>query len=129
MTTALRGARLRAQAYRFMWAFNWNWWLDAVNDIHAFVNANIKATFAEMDERDRLQSEGYAGELEGLRSQVCLIIVPMNDTTSMFIANCIWYLARNPHAWEKLCHEVAALGENAPLTFDVLRNMPYLNGL
>ncbi|KAB8067550.1 cytochrome P450 [Aspergillus leporis] len=146
MTTALRGARLRAQAHRFMWAFNWNWWLDAVNDIHAFVNANIKATFAEMDERDRLQSEGkelapertdllwtmakdMRGDLKGLRSQVCLIIVPTNDTTSMFIANCIWYLARNSHAWEKLRHEVAALGENAPLTFDVLRNMPYLNGV
>jgi hypothetical protein len=68
-------------------------------------------------------------DLEGLRSQLCLIIVPTNDTTSMFIANCIWYLARHPEAWEKLRHEVAALGKDAPLTFDVLRTMPYLNGV
>jgi hypothetical protein len=47
----------------------------------------------------------------------------------MFIANCIWYLARHPEAWEKLRHEVAALGKDAPLTFDVLRTMPYLNGV
>lgn len=129
-----------------MWAFNWGWWLEAVNDIHTFVNANIRATFKEMDERDLALKEGreltpertdllwimakdMRGDVEGLRSQVCLIIVPTNDTTSMFIANCIWHLARHPHAWEKLREEVASLGENAPLTFDVLRNMVYLNGV
>ena len=47
----------------------------------------------------------------------------------MFIANCIWWLARKPEAWKKLREEVAALGEDTPLTFDVLRNMVYLNGV
>ncbi|KUI71756.1 Nonribosomal peptide synthetase 14 [Cytospora mali] len=99
-----------------------------------------------MDERDRKRSQGMElepertnllwtmagqmrGDEEGLRSQVCLIMVPTNDTTSMFIANCIWYLARNPDSWEKLRQEFAALGKDAPFTFDVLRNMPYLNGV
>lgn len=146
MMTALRGARLRAQSHRFMWAFSWQWWLTAVDEIHELVNGHIRATFAEMDERDRKRSEGIElgpertdllwtmasqmrGDEEGLRSQVCLIMVPTNDTTSMFIANCIWFLARHPEAWDKLREEVAALGKDAPLTFDVLRNMPYLNGV
>ncbi|RYP62899.1 hypothetical protein DL770_009508 [Monosporascus sp. CRB-9-2] len=146
MMTALRGARLRAQSHRFLWAFNWNWWLTAVDEIHGFVNGHIRATFAEMDERDRKQSKGMElepertdllwtmarqmrGDEEGLRSQVCLIIVPTNDTTSIFISNCIWYLARHPDAWEKLRQEVMALGKDAPLTFDILRNMTYLNGV
>ncbi|KAF4911602.1 Cytochrome P450 monooxygenase tenA [Colletotrichum viniferum] len=145
MVTALRGARLRAQSHRFMWAFNWGWWLEAINDIHAIVNAHIIATYKELDERDLARKNGQErgpertdllwimaqqmrNDLEGLRSQVCLIIVPTNDTTSMFIANCIWYLARHPEAWEKLRQEVAEHG-NKPLTFDVLRNMVYLNGV
>lgn len=146
MVTALRGARLRAQSHRFLWAFNWNWWLTAVEEIHEFVNGHIRATFAEMDERDRKRSKGMElspertdllwimagqmrGDEEGLRSQVCLIIVPTNDTTSMLIANCIWYLARYPDAWTKLRQEVLGLGKESALTFDVLRNMTYLNGV
>ncbi|KAK6822863.1 hypothetical protein PG987_014408 [Apiospora arundinis] len=69
------------------------------------------------------------GDLEGLRSQVCLIIVPTNDTTSMFISHCIWFLARHPDSWEKLRQEVAALGKDAPLSFEALRTMPFLNGV
>jgi cytochrome P450 monooxygenase len=146
MMDCLRGARLRTQAFRFMWVFNWDWWLAAVAEVHEFVNAHIRATYAEMDERDRQLRQGMevgpertdllwsmASQLRddeaALRSQVCLIIVPTNDTTSIFISNCIWFLARHPDAWEKLRQEVAALGEDAPLTFDVLRNMTYLNGI
>ncbi|KXJ87993.1 putative cytochrome P450 monooxygenase [Microdochium bolleyi] len=146
MVTALKGARLRAQTYRFIWAFSWKWWLDAVGEIHDFVNAHILSTFAQLDEREAQLASGtdvapertdllwtmaqqMRGDLEGLRSQLCLIIVPTNDTTSILIANCIWYLARNPDAWQKLRAEVAALGPAAPLSFDVLRNMPFLNGV
>jgi cytochrome P450 len=55
--------------------------------------------------------------------------MPTNDTTSMLISNCIWYLARYPDAWAKLRQEVLALGKDAPLSFDTLRNMTYLNGV
>ncbi|RYP26074.1 hypothetical protein DL767_008177 [Monosporascus sp. MG133] len=115
MMTALRGARLRAQSH-------------------------------PMDERDRRQSKGMElesertdllwtmasqmrGDEEGLRSQVCLTIVPADDTISIFISNCIWHLARHPDAWGKLRQEIMALGKDTPLTFDILRNMTYLNGV
>jgi cytochrome P450 len=146
MVTALKGARLRTQSHRFLWAFNWNWWITAIEEIHEYVGGHILATFAEMDRRDELVKQGkevgpepphllwtmakqMRGDLVGLRSQVCLIIVPTNDTTSMFIAHCIWHLARNPDSWQKLREEINGLGADAPLTFDVLRNLPYLNGV
>ncbi|KAK8849059.1 cytochrome P450 [Apiospora arundinis] len=146
MVTALRGARLRAQSHRFLWAFSWKWWHDAIDEIHAHVNRHIRQTYAELDEREQRQAKGLPlgpertdllwlmagqmrGDLEGLRSQVCLIIVPTNDTTSMFISHCIWFLARHPDSWEKLREEVAALGKDAPLSFEALRTMPFLNGV
>lgn len=144
MMDILRGGRLRAQTYRFMWAFNWNWWLDAVDEVHAFVNPHIRSTFTEIDERERrVQKSLDVGpertdllwsmatnlrDEEQLRSQLCLIIVPNNDTTSIFISNCLWYLARHPEAWKKLRLEIANLGEK-PLTFETLRGMKYLEGI
>ncbi|KAK0120179.1 hypothetical protein ONS95_011585 [Cadophora gregata] len=144
MLDVLRGGRLRAQTYRFLWLLDWNWWLKAVADVHDFVTPHIRSTYKEIEERERRLKEGLpvppertdliwsmASNLrdeELLRSQLCLIIVPNNDTTSIFISNCIWYLARHPEAWDKLRQEVAALGD-APLTFQILRNMKYLNGV
>ncbi|KAF3491692.1 Cytochrome P450 52A13 [Arthroderma uncinatum] len=144
MTDVLRGGRLRAQSHKFMWAFNWDWWLKAVDEVHAFVNPYIRATFKEIDEREQSAKLGLSlapersdllwsmasslRDEELLRSQLCLIIVPNNDTTSIFISNCIWYLARHPNSWERLRQEVAALGD-VPLTFEILRNMKYVNGV
>lgn len=71
---------------RFMWAFNWGWWLEAINDIHAIVNAHIIATYKELDERDLARKNGQElgpertdllwimaqqmrNDLEGLRSR------------------------------------------------------------
>jgi cytochrome P450 monooxygenase len=62
---------------------------------------------------------------EALRSQVCLIFVPNNDTTSIFISHTLWNLARHPEIYEKCRQEVLAVGD-AELTFSVLRNMKYL---
>jgi cytochrome P450 monooxygenase len=65
---------------------------------------------------------------EELRSQLCLVFVPNNDTTSIFISNCIWHLARDHEAWQKLRKEVLDYGDQ-PITFESLRSMPYLNGV
>ncbi|KAM0342045.1 hypothetical protein ACHAPU_009773 [Fusarium lateritium] len=144
MLTVLRGGRLRIQFYRFLWAFNWNWWLEAVYKVHDFVNVHIRSTYAEIEERKRLMAEGKevgpertdllwfmasnVPEEEELRSQLCLVFVPNNDTTSIFISNCLWHLARHPDAWKKLREEVLACGEEQP-TFESLRHMTYLNGV
>jgi cytochrome P450 monooxygenase len=88
-----------------MWAFNWNWWLKAVDEVHDLVNPHIRATFEEIYKRERRIEQGLPIEPERsdllwsmasrlrdeeqLRSQLCLIIVPNNNTTSIFISNYI----------------------------------------
>ncbi|KAH7015467.1 cytochrome P450 [Ilyonectria destructans] len=142
MLDVLRGGRMRAQFYMMMWAFNWTWWYKAVAEVHEFINVHIKSTYKQLEEREQRVKDGLAVEPERtdliwymasnlrdeelLRSQLCLVFVPNNDTTSIFISNCIWHLARHPEAWEKLRQEVLDHGD-APLTFEVLRNMKYLN--
>lgn len=144
MLTVLRGGRLRVQFYRFIWAFNWNWWLDAVYKVHDFVNVHIRSTYAEIEARKQAVAEGKdvgpertdllwfmasnVPEEEELRSQLCLVFVPNNDTTSIFISNALWHLARHPEAWQKLRNEVLACGEEQP-TFESLRSMVHLNGV
>lgn len=142
MLDVLRGGRMRAQFYMMMWAFNWTWWYKAVAEVHEFINVHIKSTYKQLEEREQRVKDGLPVEPERtdliwymasnlrdeelLRSQLCLVFVPNNDTTSIFISNCIWHLARHPEAWEKLRQEVLDHGD-APLTFEVLRNMKYLN--
>nr|A0A482NAF7.1 RecName: Full=Cytochrome P450 monooxygenase iccC; AltName: Full=Ilicicolin H biosynthesis cluster protein C [Talaromyces variabilis]QBQ83705.1 ring expansion P450 [Talaromyces variabilis] len=145
MLDVLRGGRLRAQMHRFMWARDWTWWLKAVYKVHDYVNPYIRSTLKELAEREERIKQGlpvgpertdlvwsmatHLRDEELLRSQLCLIIVPNNDTTSIFISNCLWHLARHPEVWKKLREEVFALGEETPLTFEILRNMKYLNGV
>ncbi|EHK20480.1 uncharacterized protein TRIVIDRAFT_49165 [Trichoderma virens Gv29-8] len=144
MLDVLRGGRLRIQMYKFLWAFNWNWWLKAVYEVHDFVNVHIRSTYKQIEEREQRIKDGlpvgpervdllwymasHVRDEEELRSQLCLVFVPNNDTTSIFISNCIWHLARDPEAWQKLRKEVLEYGDK-PVTFESLRNMPYLNGV
>ncbi|KAK7422043.1 hypothetical protein QQX98_001784 [Neonectria punicea] len=141
MLDVLKGGRMRAQFYMMMWAFNWTWWYKAVAEVHDFINVHIRETYKEIEEREQRIKDGLPVEPERtdliwymawnlrdeelLRSQLCLVFVPNNDTTSIFISNCIWHLARHPEAWEKLRQEVLA-HDDAPLTFEALRNMKYL---
>lgn len=145
MLDVLRGGRLRAQMHRFMWARDWSWWLKAVTEVHDYVNPYIRSTLSELKERENRIKQGltvgpertdllwsmatHLQDEEQLRSQLCLIIVPNNDTTSIFISNCLWHLARQPEVWTKLRAEVSELGPDTPLTFETLRNMKYLNGV
>ncbi|KAL6895172.1 cytochrome P450 [Trichoderma longibrachiatum] len=144
MLDVLRGGRLRIQMYKFLWAFNWKWWLKAVYEVHDFVNVHIRSTYKELEQREQRIKDGlpvgpervdllwymatHVRDEEELRSQLCLVFVPNNDTTSIFISNCIWHLARDREAWQKLRKEVLDYGDQ-PITFESLRSMPYLNGV
>ncbi|KAM3440025.1 hypothetical protein NHJ13734_003460 [Beauveria thailandica] len=144
MADVLRGGRQRAQTHRILWAFDWSWWFEAVEKVHGFLNPYIRSTLKELEERQQRIKDGLPvdeertdllwsmatmlPDEEELRSQVCLIFVPNNDTTSMFIGHCLYFLARNSNAWKRLRDEVQAVGD-APITFEMLRNMKYLNGI
>jgi cytochrome P450 monooxygenase len=142
MLDVLRGGRLRIQMSRFMWLLRWGWWLDAIRQVHDFVNEHIRKAYKDLEEREKRTKAGLSEEPERtdliyymasnlrdeeqLRSQLCLVFVPNNDTTSIFISNVIWHLARNPTCWEKVREEVLAHG---PLTFEALRGMKYVNAV
>lgn len=138
----LRGLRLRLQWYKYIWLFRHQAWLDAVDVVHKYLNAHIDRTYKELDEYKRQGKDPEAAhrndllwymasnlpDKEALRSQMCLIFVPNNDTTSIFISHILWNLARHPEVYEKCRQEVLAVGD-AELTFSVLRNMKYLEAI
>ncbi|QGI68450.1 hypothetical protein CEK27_012421 [Fusarium fujikuroi] len=143
MLDVLDGGRLRAQLNRLMFLRDWTPWLKSVEEIHAFVTPPIQETIKEKHEREKKIKEGATNlepertdllwtmvqnleDVEELRSQICLILVANIDTTSVFISNCVWWLARYPDVWDKIRQEVHELGDIS-MNFSVLRNMKYLN--
>ena len=148
MTDVLRGLRLRLQMSKWLWLFRDTKWLNAVATVHAYIDKHIDRTFEEMQREEALQMEKLAAtedeqersdllwymahnlkhDRAALRSQVLLLFVPNNDTTSIFISHVFWNLARRPDVWAKVHAEVSAHGD-APLTFESLRAMKYLNSV
>lgn len=142
MRDVLRFLRLRLQWYKYLFLFRTQAWLDCVGEVHDFINKQIKRTYAELEEFERMGKDphdserkdliwyiaSYVKNPDELRSHLSLMFVPNNDTTSIFIGHILWNVARRPDIWGKLREEVLAHGENG-LNFEVLRNMKYLNGV
>ncbi|KAL4809103.1 cytochrome P450 [Aspergillus unguis] len=144
MLDVLRGIRMRIQMWKAYKLLDWNWWIRAVYSVHDYVDGHITRAYEEIEERKtRLEAGEEVGperkdllwhmashcpDREELRSQLCLLLVPNNDTTSIFISNCIWHLARHPDAWAKCREEVRAHGDS-PITFEALRSMKFINGV
>lgn len=144
MVDILRGLRLRLQWYKYLFLFRHQSWLDAVQVVHEYLNKHIDRTYKELEELENGKTPKTAEDAErtdllwfmashlkdkeALRSQVCLIFVPNNDTTSIFISHILWNLARRPNVYAKCRAEVEALGDSE-LTFEALRGLKYLNAV
>lgn len=148
MLDVLRGSRQRMQLVRIIKWINWDWWLKAVQEVHDFVDGHITDTYKDIETRKKLIAAGedvgperqdllwymasHDSDHEDLRSQLSLLLVPNNDTTSIFISNAIWHLARHPEMWSRCREEVLAqVGPNPDdaidkLTFSALRGMKFL---
>jgi cytochrome P450 monooxygenase len=84
------------QVVRMIKWFNWDWWLNAVYEVHAFVDTHITATYKEIETRKARIAAGekvgperedllwytasHDSDYEDLRSQLALLLVPNNDT-------------------------------------------------
>jgi cytochrome P450 monooxygenase len=118
-------------------------WLDAVALVHNFIDGHIETTFNQLEQKKAAKEDSKAlleqertdllwdmaqrlPDKLAVRSQILAVFVPSNDTTSIHIANIFFALARHPHAWAKCREEVLALG-SAPLTFEILRGLKYVN--
>jgi len=149
MTDVLRGLRLRLQMSKWLWLGRWRTWNSAIEIVHGFIDRQIDQTYQEKAEKLRRQNLSNSrlnggsertdllwnmvGNLpedrERLRSEMLLLFVPNNDTTSIFISNVFWNLARLPEVYAKVREEVLALGEDTPLTYETLRTLKYLEAV
>jgi cytochrome P450 monooxygenase len=137
MIEMMRGLRVRLLLGKFLFLHRDSKWLEAVSVIRDFIDGNIDKTLAELQDYKATGQESKRTDLlwdmarqhqdkELLRGQIIAVFIPSNDTTSILISNAFYALARNPRVWAKLQEEVAALGD-APLNFDLLRGVRYVN--
>jgi cytochrome P450 monooxygenase len=139
--TGLTYARIRLLLHRVLWLFPWKTWYKVVGTIHSYVNKHIAKARAELKEREERISKGLpvgperrdvcwhmVRELpndDEVRSHLCLLFVPNNETTLIFLSNVMWNLARQPEIWERLRQEV----KGKELNFNSLRSMKLLQNV
>lgn len=141
MTDVLRGLRLRLQLSKWLWLSKWKTWNAAIEVVHEFIDNKIDKTYKEKAEKVTKSNKPERTDLlwtmvgnlpedrERLRSEMLLLFVPNNDTTSIFISNVFWNMARHPEVYQKVREEVLAIGEDTPLTYETLRTMKYLDAV
>lgn len=156
MTDILRGLRFRLMMVRWLWIFRHKAWYDAIDIVHTYINQHIDkaytdlakkqaaagvansrdgsttATIDETTERtDLLWSmiPHFGDDRDRLRSEMLVLFAPNNDTTSILISNVFWNLARRADVYAKIREEALSHGPDAPLTYERLRSMKYLDAV
>jgi retinoid hydroxylase len=71
--------------------------------------------------------EGNALSNEELQSQTLLLLFAGHETSASMLSSLAMILPENPHIWEKLKAEQAALNLGETLTMDDIRKMTYLD--
>lgn len=155
MTDILRGLRFRLMMVRWLWLFRHKKWYDAIDVVHKYINRHIdmayedfakkkteadtaktgngsKTATEETPERTDLlwtMIPHFGDDKERLRSELLVLFAPNNDTTSILISNVFWNLARRPDVYAKIREEVLSHGPDAPLIYERLRSMKYLEAV
>jgi cytochrome P450 len=142
MVTVQRGLRLRIQLSSFLFLHHDKEFLAACKRIHRFLDDYIDTALAQLEEERHTGKQAtYADgtprddflwtiarhvpdRLE-LRHQLTSVWIPSNETTSIFISNTVFALARHPEVVARLRRDVLAHGDK-PLTFADLRSITYL---
>lgn len=155
MTDILRGLRFRLMMVRWLWLFRHKTWFDAIDVVHKYINRHIDMAYKDFAKR-KMVADGanngngsttateetpertdllwtmiphFGEDKERLRSELLVLFAPNNDTTSILISNVFWNLARRPDVYAKLREDVLSHGPDAPLTYERLRSMKYLDAV
>jgi cytochrome P450 monooxygenase len=133
------GLRLRLQMGRFLFLYHDREWEEAIALFRRYMRGHIDRALAQVKEYKKTGKEpvpertdliwDVAQQIQDpelLHAQITGVWFPSIDTTSILISNVFYALARNPSVYAKLREEVLSC-ENAPLTFELLRGMRYLN--
>lgn len=136
------GLRVRLQLSSFLFLHRDGEWFAACKRIQKFLDDYINKAYRELEEE---KSNGkhavYANgkprddflwtivkripdKLE-CRNQLTAVWIPSNETTSIFMSNTLYALARHPEAVAKIRKEVLDYGDK-PITFEGLRSLGYL---
>ncbi|TVY82883.1 Cytochrome P450 monooxygenase lepH [Lachnellula suecica] len=136
------GLRVRLQLSSFLFLHRDKKWFAACKRIHEFLDGYINKAYQDLeDEKNSGKAAVYASgkprddflwtivkrisdKLE-CRNELTAVWIPSNETTSIFMSNTIYALARYPEIVAKIRKEVLDYGDK-PLTFEGLRSMEYL---
>ena len=145
---AQRGMSLRIRLDRFRFLHRDRKWQESIDIAHAFADKYVdkaleywraylarlekegsKALEAEeQPQRRYILLQEIAKETDdrvALRNQIMHVFLAGHESTSIAVGNAIFHLCRHPEKWKKLREETAAVG-NRPLTFEILKDMHYL---
>lgn len=141
MVKVMEGLRLRLQLSSFIFLHRDQEWLAACKRIHGFLDSYIDKAYDQLQEEKLGKQACYAdgrprndflwtiaGQVPDrleLRTQLTSVWIPSNETTSIFVSNTLFALARHPNVVSRLRQEILDYGDQ-PLTFTGLRSLTYL---
>ncbi|PSN60128.1 cytochrome P450 [Corynespora cassiicola Philippines] len=141
MVKIMEGLRIRLQLSSFLFLHRDRDWLAACGRIHDFLDGHIEKAYQQLQDSKRGKPALYtdhqprndflwtiAGQIPDrleLRTQLTGVWIPSNETTSIFVSNTLFALARCPDVVIKLRQEILDYGDQ-PLTFTGLRSLTYL---
>ncbi|MCJ1308033.1 hypothetical protein MMC25_001683 [Agyrium rufum] len=116
-------------------------WRKAYQKIHAYVDERVKDALdatkvatkgkRSLDSQSGSQPRKYilidemAKEIRDpieLRYQTLTVFLPARDTLSILVGNTLFYLARSPQVWTKLCEQALEIDPNT-ITFESLKSL------
>ena len=148
---ALKGVNKRHLLGRFKFLHIWDpEWKSAYSKVHAFIDRYVESALrSQQQQQQQLQPDSNStisrveehenrkkiillqemaketSDKIELRNQILNVFFPARDSTAIAISNTIYFLARHPRVWGKLCAEIRKLKGTA-LTFESLKSLIYL---
>lgn len=131
----------RARAQELYWVINPKEFRDANRRVHEVVDHYVNIALESKRHPERKQPgsryiflEGLATDTDDpkmLRDNMLNILLAGRDTTASLLSSTFFYLARHPHAWNRLRREIVQeFGDSktprAEITQTKLKDIPYL---
>ena len=140
-TTAQDYLAARSRAQGLYWLINPKKFQEATRQVHEVVDHYVNMALESKRNPDRKDSSGryifldaLAAETDDpkmLRDNMLNILLAGRDTTASLLSSTFFYLARHPHAWNRLRREIIEeFGDiknpRAEITQAKLKDIPYL---
>jgi cytochrome P450 len=143
---AMKGTGIRFQLRGLRFLYRDRKWNESLKTVHAFVDSYVEKALAHPDSQPTPQESDLDEKAEGakreryilldkmakqtkdrveLRYQALHVFMAGHDSSSITVANALFYLCRHPAVYQKLRTEMLSAGDEA-LTFESLKSLRYL---